>query len=62
MTINLEETATREENNATLIAGLDKVGLSEVESSSELDVIGTSPRIVDTGCYAAAVVSVVDRR
>jgi predicted GNAT family acetyltransferase len=40
MTINLEaEAATREENNAALIAALDRVGLSEVESSWELDVI-----------------------
>ena len=40
MTIDLEtETATREENNAALIAALDKVSLSEVESSWELDVI-----------------------
>ena len=39
MTINLEaEAATREENNAALIAALDKVGLGEVESSWELDV------------------------
>lgn len=40
MAINLEaEAATREENNTTLIAALDKVDLSEVESSWELDVI-----------------------
>ena len=40
MTINLEaEAAIREENNAALIAALDQTGLSEVESSWELDVI-----------------------
>jgi predicted GNAT family acetyltransferase len=40
LTINLEaEAATREENNVALIAALDKVGLSEVKSSWELDVI-----------------------
>lgn len=40
MTINLEaEAATREENNAALIAALDQTGLTEVESSWELDVI-----------------------
>jgi predicted GNAT family acetyltransferase len=39
MTINPEaEAATREENNAALIAALDNVGLSEAESSWELDV------------------------
>lgn len=39
MTINLEaEAAAREENNAALIAALDEEGLSEVESSWELDV------------------------
>ena len=40
MTINLEaEAVAREENNAALIAALDKTGLSEVESSWELDVL-----------------------
>jgi len=40
MTINLEaEAATREENNAALIAALDQTEPSEVESSWELDVI-----------------------
>ncbi|MET8355129.1 MULTISPECIES: GNAT family N-acetyltransferase [unclassified Micromonospora] len=40
MTINLEaEAVAREENNAAIIAALDKSGLSEVESSWELDVI-----------------------
>jgi len=40
MTNNLEaEVATREENNAALIAALDKVGLNEVESDWELEVI-----------------------
>ncbi|MEU7873526.1 GNAT family N-acetyltransferase [Dactylosporangium sp. NPDC049140] len=40
MTINLDaEAATREENNAALVAALDKAGLSEVESSWGLDVI-----------------------
>ncbi|GAA5186512.1 hypothetical protein GCM10023322_32910 [Rugosimonospora acidiphila] len=40
MTINLDAGAvTREENNVALIAALDKPGLSEVESSWELDVI-----------------------
>lgn len=38
--IDLEaEAATREENNAALIAALDQTGLSEVESGWELDVI-----------------------
>jgi predicted GNAT family acetyltransferase len=40
MTVDLEaEASTREENNAALIAALDQTGLSEVESSWELDVI-----------------------
>lgn len=40
MTINLEaEAVAREENNAALIAALDNTGLSEVESSWELDVL-----------------------
>ncbi|GII59881.1 hypothetical protein Pth03_82700 [Planotetraspora thailandica] len=40
MMINLEaEAATREENNAALIAALDQTGLSEVESRGELDVV-----------------------
>ncbi|WP_204078930.1 GNAT family N-acetyltransferase [Planotetraspora phitsanulokensis] len=40
MKINLEaEAATREENNAALIAALDQTGPSEVESSWEFDVI-----------------------
>lgn len=40
MTINFEaEAATREENNAALIAAMDQTGPSEVESSWELDVI-----------------------
>ena len=40
MTIDLEaEAVTREENNAALIVALDRAGLSEVESSWELDVI-----------------------
>lgn len=39
MTIYLEaEVATREENNAALIAALDTEGLGEVESSWELEV------------------------
>lgn len=39
MTINLEaEAVAREENNAALIAAFDNMGLSEVESSWELDV------------------------
>lgn len=45
MTINIEaEAATREENNAALIAALDKTPLSEVESSWELDVINDAER------------------
>ena len=40
MTINLEaEAAAREENNAALIAALAETGLSEGESSWELDVL-----------------------
>ncbi|GAA3898047.1 GNAT family N-acetyltransferase [Streptomyces sp. NPDC003737] len=40
MTINLEaEASSREENNAALIAALDEVPLSEVESSWNLDVL-----------------------
>jgi predicted GNAT family acetyltransferase len=40
MTINLEaEAVAREENNAALIAAFDNTGLSEVESSWELDVL-----------------------
>ena len=40
MPINHEaEAVSREENNAAIIAALDKSGLSEVESSWELDVI-----------------------
>lgn len=43
MTNNFEaEAATREENNAALIAALDKVDRSEVESSWELDVVNDS--------------------
>jgi predicted GNAT family acetyltransferase len=38
------EAAAREENNATLIAALDKTGLGEVESSWELDVINDTER------------------
>jgi predicted GNAT family acetyltransferase len=39
MTIDFEaEAATREKNNAALIAALDRTGPSEVESSWELDV------------------------
>ncbi|MBM0228509.1 MULTISPECIES: GNAT family N-acetyltransferase [Micromonospora] len=45
MTINLEaEAATREENNAALIAALNEASLSEVESSWELDVINDAER------------------
>ncbi|MEV1317740.1 GNAT family N-acetyltransferase [Micromonospora arborensis] len=45
MTINLEaEAANREENNAALIAALNVTGLSEVESSWELDVINDAER------------------
>ena len=45
MTTNIEaEAATREENNAALIAALNKTGLSEVESSWELDVINDAER------------------
>ncbi|MBM7494222.1 putative GNAT family acetyltransferase [Micromonospora luteifusca] len=45
MTINLEaEAATREENNAALIAALNETRLSEVESSWELDVINDAER------------------
>jgi uncharacterized protein len=40
VTINIEaEAATREKNNAALIAALDETSLNEVESSWELDVI-----------------------
>jgi predicted GNAT family acetyltransferase len=40
MAINLEaEAVVREENNAALIAAFDNTGLSEVESSWELDVL-----------------------
>lgn len=40
MTINLEaEAVDREENNAALIAALEETGLSEVESSWELDIL-----------------------
>ena len=40
MTINVEgEAVAREENNAALIAALDKTGLSEVESTWDLDVL-----------------------
>jgi predicted GNAT family acetyltransferase len=40
MTINLEaEAVAREKNNAALMAALDETGLSEVESSWELDVL-----------------------
>jgi len=40
MTINLEaEAVAREENNAALIAALDETGLSEMESSWQLDVL-----------------------
>ncbi|MFE3162465.1 GNAT family N-acetyltransferase [Streptomyces sp. NPDC059224] len=38
------EAAAREENNATLIAALDKAGPDEVESSWELDVIHDTER------------------
>lgn len=45
MTTNVEaEAATREENNAALIAALDETGLSEVESTWELDVINDVER------------------
>jgi predicted GNAT family acetyltransferase len=45
MTINLEaEAATREENNAALIAALNEASLSEVESSWDLDVINDAER------------------
>jgi len=45
VTTNIEaEAATREENNAALIAALDETGLSEVESSWELDVINDAER------------------
>lgn len=45
MTINIEaEAATREENNAALIAALDETPLSEVESNWELDVINDAER------------------
>ncbi|MEU7632941.1 GNAT family N-acetyltransferase [Nocardia sp. NPDC049220] len=45
MTINIEaEAATREANNAALIASLDATGLSEVESSWEFDVINDAER------------------
>jgi predicted GNAT family acetyltransferase len=40
MTIDFEaEAATREENNAALIAALDRTGPGELESSWELDVL-----------------------
>jgi predicted GNAT family acetyltransferase len=40
MTIDLDaEAVTREENNAALIVALDRDGLSQVESSWDLDVI-----------------------
>ncbi|WP_211219893.1 GNAT family N-acetyltransferase [Glaciibacter superstes] len=40
MTTNIvAEAATREENNAALIAALDETGLNEAESSWELDVL-----------------------
>lgn len=43
--INIEaEAATREENNATLIAALDEKNLSEVESSWVFDVINDAER------------------
>lgn len=45
MTINIEaESATREENNATLIAGLGEKDLGDVESSWVLDVINHAER------------------
>ncbi|MBY8877362.1 GNAT family N-acetyltransferase [Actinacidiphila acidipaludis] len=45
MTTNVEaEAATREENNAALIAALDRTGPSEVESSWELDVVNDAER------------------
>jgi hypothetical protein len=45
VTTNIEaEAATREENNAALIAALDETSLSEVESSGELDVINDAER------------------
>jgi hypothetical protein len=45
LTINIEaEAATREENNATLIAALDEKNLSEVESSWVFDVINDAER------------------
>ena len=45
MTINIEaEAATREENNAILIATLDEKSLGEVDSSWVLDVINDAER------------------
>ncbi|MEU6206362.1 GNAT family N-acetyltransferase [Micromonospora musae] len=51
MAIDLEaEAATREENNAAVIAALNETSLSEVESSWELDVIND----VERGRWIAA--------
>lgn len=61
MTTNIEaEAANREENNAALIAALDETGLSDVESSWELDVINDAERgrwIATLGAEAIAELS-----
>lgn len=61
MTINIEaEAATREENNAALIAALDEKSLGEVESSWVLDVINDAERgrwIATLGAEAIAELS-----
>ncbi|MBO0849050.1 MAG: N-acetyltransferase [Pseudonocardia sp.] len=61
MTINIEaEAATREENNATLIAALDEKSLGDAESSWVLDVINDTERgrwIATLGAEAIAELS-----
>ncbi|MET8957603.1 GNAT family N-acetyltransferase [Streptomyces sp. NPDC004393] len=45
MTTNIEaEAASREQNNAALIAALDETGLREAESAWELDIINDAER------------------